>query len=135
MGLDMYARTLDERPPKPVDFHDSEEAAAKWRGEDLHYWRKHPNLHGWMETLYFNKGGKGIDGMDGAATFNCTPVVLDSEDLDRLEEAINERRLPHTGGFFFGESRPEDAADDREFIAKARAAIAAGKTVYYDSWW
>ena len=31
--------------------------------EQIHYWRKHPNLHGWMEDLYRAKGG--------AAEFNC----------------------------------------------------------------
>jgi hypothetical protein len=30
---------------------------------ELHYGRKHPNLHGWMEALYYAKGG-------AADTFN-----------------------------------------------------------------
>ena len=45
MGLDMYAMTTHEKPSAPVDFEAGESLA-------LHYWRKHPNLHGWMESLY-----------------------------------------------------------------------------------
>lgn len=130
MGLDMMARTLDVRPPTDTDF--DEEVA---RSEPLHTWRKHPDLHGWMEALYFKKGGKGEDGMDGPRTFNCVPVLIESADLDNLEKAVRKRKLPHTEGFFFGASVPEDQEGDLEFIAKARAAIAEGKFVFYTSWW
>ncbi|ODR91767.1 hypothetical protein A8M32_08600 [Sinorhizobium alkalisoli] len=47
------ACTLRESPAAPVDF-EVEEATA------LHYWRKHPNLHGWMERLYREEGGTQI---------------------------------------------------------------------------
>jgi hypothetical protein len=46
VGLDMYAVTTQETVDKPVDFNIEE-------ASELHYWRKHPNLHGWMETLYY----------------------------------------------------------------------------------
>jgi hypothetical protein len=96
--------------------------------ERFHYWRKHPNLHGWMEDLYWSKGGADPD-------FNVSPVRLDPADLDALEAAIRGRTLPKTEGFFFGESDGGEEADDLEFIAKARAEIAAGKTVFYLAWW
>jgi hypothetical protein len=130
MGLDMMARTAAVRPAREVDF-----SIDGTPGETMWSWRKHPDLHGWMEALYFQKGGKGVEGMDGPATFNCVPVVLTAEDLDSLELAVRTRTLPKTAGFFFGESRPEDQADDLAFIAAARTAIAAGLTVYYTSWW
>jgi hypothetical protein len=38
-------------------------------------------------------------------------------------------------GFFFGSSDGGEIDDDLAFIAKARQAIAAGQTVFYDSWW
>jgi hypothetical protein len=44
MGLDMYASTLLQAPPSDVDF-DRDDAI------EIHYWRMHPNLHGWMESL------------------------------------------------------------------------------------
>lgn len=122
MGLDMYAYALSTAPCRAVDFKLGDQAT------ELHYWRKHPNLHGWMERLYRDKGGV-------ADSFNCVNLVLTAEDLDRLEGAIRGRRLPHTTGFFFGESDGSEQADDLSFIAKARMAIAAGATVVYSSWW
>lgn len=121
MGLDMYAFATKEKPATQVDFKVEE-------ARELYYWRKHPNLHGWMRELYYDKGG-------AAESFNCVPVVLTVEDLDRLEAAIHARSLPDTKGFFFGESDGSETQDDLAFIAKAREAIAAGLTVYYDSWW
>lgn len=95
---------------------------------EIMYWRKHPNLHGWMQDLYYEKGGE-------AESFNCVPVELTSEDLDRLEKDILENRLPHTDGFFFGESRSGINEKDLEFIKLSREAIAEGERVFYDSWW
>jgi hypothetical protein len=124
MGLDMFACVTEEKPAKAVDFPETDPAKT----EELHYWRKHPNLHGWMHKLYAEKGGENED-------FDLAAVILDSADLDQLEAAIVDRRLPETSGFFFGESDGSERDDDLAFIAKARAAIASGKTVYYVAWW
>jgi hypothetical protein len=121
MGLDMYAFTTAEPVAAAVDF-TTENAT------ELAYWRKHPNLHGWMEQLYRAKGGTDAD-------FNCVNLALTGEDLDRLEADIAANVLPNTEGFFFGTSRPDEIDLDLAFIAKARAAIAEGKTVFYTSWW
>lgn len=121
MGLDMYAHYLHDAPAKPVDFE------VENYGE-LHYWRKHPNLHGWMERLYREKGGQD-------AAFNCVNLLLTAQDLDRLEADIRAGNLPPTSGFFFGASDGSEADDDLHFIAKAREAMAEGLTVYYSSWW
>jgi hypothetical protein len=67
--------------------------------------------------------------------FNCTPVVLTSDDLDQLEQDIRNQRLPTTCGSFFGESCGFGQDDDLLFVSKAREAIAAGKAVVYTSWW
>lgn len=121
MGLDMYSMVTDDQFESAVDFKPQ-------RPSELHYWRKHPNLHGWMEQLYFDKGGS-------ADCFNCVCVALDEEDLARLETAIKEGNLPPTSGFFFGSTNGSEADDDLEFVAKARAALKNGQTVFYDSWW
>ena len=71
MGLDMYARITPDPVTSPVDFEVETSA-------DIHYWRKHPNLHGWMEQLYYAKGG-------AAESFNCVSVAVTADDLDRLE--------------------------------------------------
>jgi hypothetical protein len=124
-------------PTKEVDF--SEEIFGRDdRGEldyenpivvakEIAYWRKHPDLHGWMENLYREKGGR-------EKSFNGDLVVLTLADLDRLEEDILRKNLPKTTGFFFGESG-EISLKDLEFVLEARKAIQEGDTVFYDSSW
>lgn len=124
-------------PSKEVDF--SEEIFGRDdRGEldyenpivvakEIAYWRKHPDLHGWMENLYREKGGR-------EKSFNGDLVVLTLKDLDRLEEDILRKNLPKTSGFFFGESG-EISLKDLEFVLEARKAIQEGDTVFYDSSW
>jgi hypothetical protein len=122
MGLDMYAYTTKAKPAKEVDFSTDE------NDEQIYSWRKHPNLHGWMQNLYDMKGGKSPD-------FNGDCVVLDSEDLDNLEQDIKDGNLPDTSGFFFGASSDEVDEADLEFVTEARRLIVEGYTIYYTSWW
>ena len=125
MGLDMYAFSTKAKPKSEVDFE-----TKNFKPEEVHYWRKHPNLHGWMQSLYDSKGGT-------SDSFNGDCVVLDNEDLDNLEQDIRDYNLPDTSGFFFGQSGSgdEEIKDDLEFVSKAREAIKECKTVYYTSWW
>jgi len=125
MGLDMYAFSTKAKPKSEVDFE-----TKNFKPTEVHYWRKHPNLHGWMQKLYDMKGGT-------SDAFNGDCVILDIEDLDNLEQDIKDGNLPDTSGFFFGESAngDEETKDDLDFIQKARYQIANGKTVYYTSWW
>jgi hypothetical protein len=124
MGLDQCAFAIKQAPKRLVDFSEPKGETP----EELYRWRKHPNLHGWMEALYFRKGGRNKD-------FNCAAVVLDSADLDQLERHVAFDLLPVTTGFFFGESDGSEREDDLAFIEKAREAIALGKTVLYAAWW
>jgi hypothetical protein len=125
MGLDMFAFKT-KQAVSGVDFKTPEDA------EQIAYWRKHPNLHGWMEALYGLKLGT----TELAWTrFNCTNLALDAADIDALEHAIKNASLPETQGFFFGVTRPEEVADDIQFIEDARAALRDGYYVYYTSWW
>lgn len=140
MGLDMFAYRAKQTPLKQTDDlfgPEFEEDVDDFSGggtpedsEEFFYWRKHPNLHGWMESLYREKGGK-------SSMFNFAPVVLTTEDLDNLEAAIKKEELPNTVGFFFGSSRAdgEEMENDLRFVAKARNSIAEGYTVWYDSCW
>ena len=123
MGLDQYG--LARRGEAKTDdegytyYEDSMELA---------YWRKHPNLQGWMEDLYHEKGGE--------QEFNCVDLELTLEDLEALEESLDEEALPETAGFFFGTDSSDYYAEaDREFIREARAAIKQGYTIVYSSWW
>ena len=121
MGLDMYAyETCEDIPSVDFDYPASMDC--------VFYWRKHPDLHGWMEELYRKKGGRQPE-------FNLVPVRIEGADLDALEQAVIRNALPFTTGFFFGQSHREYKADDLEFIRKARTAISAGRKVFYTSWW
>lgn len=143
MGLDQYATKRKSYSPK-----DS--------GEEIAYWRKHNRLQGWMEDLWKGKKeekanrpieDKFIDGLDEVddnddGVFNCEEVTITAEDLDLLEEDINNRNLPETDGFFYGDDSYEDyegehgyKSTDLEFIEKARKAIKDGYEVFYTSWW
>jgi hypothetical protein len=123
MGLDQYAFARRGKLPAPVDFDEE-----SGENTQLQYWRKHPNLHGWMEKLYRSKGG-------AASSFNVVPVELTAEDLEALEKDIRDAKLPSTSGFFFGQSDGSEFADDLKFIQRARASIEAGNSVFYTSWW
>lgn len=134
MGLDMYAFTADASVigDQQVDvvFYDKEGNPLIARTE-LAYWRKFNNLHGWMHTLYNEKGG-------ADPQFNCNNVRLMPEDLDRLEKLAQAKALEPVEGFLFG-SQEDMTDDDREeildFVSKAREAIEQDKAVFYSSWW
>lgn len=131
MGLDMYARRVGKganleclADPINPDFNKIPEG-TDMQG-DFAYWRKHANLHGWMEKLYSDKGG--------TEEFNCVAMRLTAEDLDRLEDDMKDG-LGNVTGFFWGVSTDEDEAYTQEFIKRARQAITDGDAIFYDSWW
>lgn len=141
MGLDMMAYKV--RIDK-VGCHHTQLPEGYDKGqEELAYWRKHPNLQGWMEKLWeakMRKSGREIPSrpvgqFSGMSIFNCIPVRVDEDDLRRLEKAVLADALPFASGFFWGVSRPEHKELDLKFIAKARQAIADGYAVIYDSSW
>ena len=123
MGLDQYAMAR-----KGESKTDEEGFEYYEDSMELAYWRKHPNLQGWMQDLWYTKGGEG--------EFNCVDLELEIEDLDLLEQSLDESALPETVGFFFGANSDDHYAEqDREFIVQARAAIKQGYKVVYHSWW
>jgi hypothetical protein len=128
MGLDMYAlKVKAEDAIDDLTIRSAEDGGSK--SEEIAYWRKHHDLHGWMRKLFEMKGGTG--------DFNCQPVRLTEDDLFELEQDVRRNDLPQTTGFFFGDNPPdaESIEQDIKFIVKAREAIAEGYAVYYDSWW
>ena len=132
MGLDMYAfsfdksRLVDPNAQIALRFTDGEQEAAS----EFAYWRKFNHLHGWMERLYRQKNG-------ADEQFNCASVRLTEEDLDRLETDWKAGKLTPTAGFFFGNGEwyPEYDDEIEAFLTTARAQLAEGKGVFYDSWW
>tara|TARA_B100000497_G_scaffold113448_1_gene135242 strand:- start:578 stop:970 length:393 start_codon:yes stop_codon:yes gene_type:complete len=122
MGLDQSAYKTRLKI-NGTDFKTNED------DKEIAYWRKHPNLHGMMEKIYREKGGK-------SKQFNVVPVELTKEDLIKLGETIINNKLPKTEGFFFGRDSDEHYFEkDIEFLEKAKNAIEEGFQVYYTSWW
>ena len=136
MGLDQYAYAASE-----LKSEDREEIA---------YWRKHNRLQGWMEKLWEKKGRPHFNDIENPlGDFNCQPVELSLADIEQLEAHVENKSLPETGGFFFGNDSfawtDDDGNEftegyyykktDLKFIALPREALQKGKKVFYDSWW
>ena len=140
MGLDMYAYVAT-RENQQRDYYEG----AEWndtakdyvntkvnKPREIAYWRKHPNLHGWMERLWDAKGDHGRTGQD----FNGVELELTAEDLDELERAVTHHQLPATSGFFFGNNSDQHYYDsDLAFIKAARTEMFMGLKVFYNSSW
>lgn len=123
MGLDQFAYVQSK--------NDSEDDTT-----ELAYWRKHPNLQGWMENLWESKGRPLTDPDKFSGSFNCIPVELTLEDLGQLEHDIIHGGLPGTTGFFFGQDSDEFYKEiDLKFVREAREEILGGNRVFYSSSW
>jgi len=102
--------------------------------KEIAYWRKHPNLHGWMEQLWIDRNPDLH--LSGNNIFNGIELEVTEEDLDRLEYAVSNGLLPPTTGFFFGDTADDYYRQhDLDFIAHARADLFCGLRVYYNSSW
>ena len=138
MGLDMYAYTA-ARAGQQREFYESAEFkdgdyvnTTVAQPREIAYWRKHPNLHGWMEQLWNSRNGGHQDGN----TFNGIELELTYDDLEQLELDIIAGTLPGTTGFFFGNEADDHYQDqDLEFIRNARAELFMGLKVFYNSSW
>jgi hypothetical protein len=100
----------------------------------LGYWRKHPNLHGYI-VKEFN------DGND-----NCQDIELTAEQIKQIIEAVQEDKLPTTEGFFFGHSDGSEQQETLDILGRAlgwlafdlektdRAGMPWKSVVYRASW-
>ena len=150
MGLDMYAYVAAKEGQQRAFYESAEfDDDAKdfvnktvEQPREIAYWRKHPNLHGWMEQLWRNKKYS-VQPTDASAPvesdsdmFNGIEIELTAEDLDELERAVTHRQLPATRGFFFGEEADQFYHDkDLAFIKAARIEMFMGLKVFYNSSW
>jgi len=134
MGLDMYAYAAVKQGQygefyQGAEYIDGEAVnPSVTQPRELAYWRKHPNLHGWMRQLWNQRGNEG--------SFNGDELELFREDLDNLEQDVLDNALPQTSGFFFGDDSAEYyRAQDLEFIKTARYELFMGMRVFYNSSW
>ena len=150
MGLDMYAYVA-ARAGQQQEFYDGSafnketsefENPKVTKPRELAYWRKHPNLHGWMEKLWLRKNGFPTNTDDQfikdkePPSFNNIELELTYEDLEMLELDIVAGTLPDTTGFFFGQNANDlYQSQDLEFIKHAQAELFLGLRVFYNSSW
>jgi hypothetical protein len=140
MGLDMYLNgekffwtdwDHPENNPKEDAFR------LKSKTLELGYWRKHPNLHGYIVNTF-------ADGKD-----ECQDIYLSVDDIDNIIEAVKNNKLPVTDGFFFGKSYDEGVpgwtkaevdAETIEILEKAKAWVSekeknTSRDVIYKASW
>ena len=143
MGLDQYAYVGYAGQHDDYHKQDGEFSGGEWvtkgevsRPQELAYWRKHPNLQGWMENLWIEKGKPNTGDTD--ADFNCIELELTWDDIDRLEKDIKSGAMAKldTTGFFFG-NRSDDyyKEHDLQFCIDAKAETFLGRKVFYNSSW
>lgn len=145
MGLDQYAY-IAARNGQRDEFYEG----ADWvdgdlvnpnmsKPQEIAYWRKHPNLQGWMERLWIDKlakEGKSPEDSEWGSSFNGVELELTREDIDQLESDVKNGLLPATGGFFFGNNSDDYYREqDLEFCRRARADLFSGAKVFYNSSW
>lgn len=114
MGLDMnlYGRKMlwhnryDEKSePKMEDGYPVDSVIL-----EMGYWRKHPNLHGYIVETF----AEGVD--------ECQEIELSADDLHQIATAIRDKSLPHTEGFFFGDSAWHDGKEEEYALIFEKAA-------------
>ena len=140
MGLDQYAYTAAKAGAQDEYYedenYDKDDADPTKIGppREIAYWRKHPNLQGWMERLWVEKNPD-AEGETGDM-FNGVELELTWEDLERLELDVIAGTLPATSGFFFGSDSDEHyRGQDLEFIRNAKTELFMGLRVFYNSSW
>lgn len=131
MGLDMYLcgnkyLMQDFREPENDLKEDGYRVCVKEL--DLGYWRKHPNLHGYIVNTF----AKGVD--------ECQRIELSKEDIENIVEAIESNELPHTDGFFFGASDGTERERDLEILNNALKWLSIKedntiRSIYYQASW
>jgi len=128
MGLDMYLTG-----EKFIMNAGQQEDGFPLRSKtlELGYWRKHPNLHGYIVQNF--AGGED----------ECQDIDLgDPERIRTIIKAIRGKKLPDTTGFFFGasDSSREQIRDDIAIFERAIAWLETEEpgifrsVVYRASW-
>lgn len=136
MGLDQYAYVAMKNNEWDEYWQAHEENSVVSKPREIAYWRKHPNLQGWMERLWEEK--MIAEGRDKPYTFNGIELELTWEDLNALEQDIRNGKMSKldTKGFFFGNPSDDYYRDqDLQFIADAKAELIIGLKVFYNSSW
>ena len=141
MGLDQYAYVAGAAGERDQyweqgEYQGNDFVSPITKPREIAYWRKHPNLQGWMEKLYLEKNPE--IAKDREYVFNGIELELTWEDIERLEQDILSGRMAKMGttGFFFGNASDDYyRQQDLEFVKKAKAELFMGLKVFYNSSW
>jgi hypothetical protein len=132
MGLDMYLngrKYLFGNWKNPESNLMEDGYRVKEKILEIGYWRKHPNLHGYIVK---NFAENGVD--------DCSPIELRREDLQKIIQAVKDKSLPDTEGFFFGQSDGTETEEDLKILTDAITWVNSGtqdesrSIVYRASW-
>ncbi len=123
MGLDMYlnGEKYFYGQRKYSEKRVADDPAKIGEIYELAYWRKHPDLHGFIVETF-------ADGID-----DCRRIWLSDENIETIIKAVKEGSLPHTEGFFFGESE-NDEAQRNEDVQLLEGALAWVRTKEDGAW-
>lgn len=93
--------------------------------QEIGYWRKHPNLHGYIVKHYAG----GVD--------ECQRIELTADDIQDILIAVEEGSLPETSGFFFGKSYGDETDRDVSILESTlkRMRNNPNYKVYYQASW
>lgn len=131
MGLDMYLTG------KKFRFTDWNNPANNLKEDGfevlehvlrLGYWRKHPNLHGYIVNTF----AEGVD--------ECQEITLSAENIETVIQAVKEGKLPETSGFFFGNTDGTETEEDLRILTAALAWLQTkderiSKSIIYRASW
>lgn len=133
MGLDMYLQ--GERYlgayDKSADYASKPLPCLTEETYRLGYWRKHPNLHGYIVQQFAGGDDK------------CQRIDLNEDDIGQIITAIKSSNLPSTTGFFFGASELtlEEREEDIKIFADALVWLKAetdphvSRSIFYQASW
>jgi hypothetical protein len=141
MGLDMYMFAHHKTAVINQQDGNGNTYELPVRAE-LGYWRKHPDLHSYIETEVWPTSPDYDTQKDGP--FNCIAVPLTRDAIERIIELSDNAEMPTSpGGFFFNQSQPGDN-DDTVMQMKAALQFLEANTnysgqcdweIFYFSWW
>ena len=110
MGLDMHLTgkkfhfsNFDHPEKEPMEYGFKVSSISV----ELGYWRKHPNLHGYIVHEF----GDDVD--------ECQEIPLSKEDIQQIISAVEEDNFETIEGFFFGTSEGADYQNTTEQFKKA----------------
>lgn len=139
MGLDQYAYVALKEDQRHLFYENCSYVDGELYNpnitipKEIAYWRKHPNLQGWMHQRWLTKNPDKEN-----KEFNGVEFELTWEDLDQLEKDILDENVSNlnTTGFFFGNASDSYYREkDLQFIKDAKAEIFLGMRVFYNSSW